>query len=97
MNNDYYSRKPCRNELVWKKAGDGVIIVYTNYHQLIGLAPLGREIFESCDGKTPISAITRYLKKKHPGIPGDRIENEIYRFLHFMQSVGALALDSDDF
>jgi len=97
MHDNYYSQKPCRSELKWKRARDGAIIIRTDSNQLIGLAPFGMDIYEKCSGKTTILEITQYLQKKYPHISIYQIEDEIYRFLHFLQSVGVLVICTDDF
>jgi hypothetical protein len=98
MNENYYSQKPKRSEFLWKRGGDGNIMLrMINSQYLISLGPLGTEIYERCDGKTPVSVIVEFLKNKHNHISPDHIEHDTYQFLHWLQSLGLLLIYWEDF
>lgn len=98
MTKNYYSQKPRRSEFLWKKGADGEITLrMINSQFVINLGPMGTDVFERCDGKTTISQMMEFLKKKYPHIPAYQIEHDTNLFLHWLQSLGLLLVYWDDF
>lgn len=93
----YYAAKPHRNERAWKKDAQGGVVVRTKFNRLLCLAPLGSDIFLLCSGKKNTAEIVAFLEKKYPAVPGGEIVSEVYRFLSFMQSMGVLMINPDNF
>ncbi len=91
------SHTPCHVGIVWKPAGSGEIVIRTPESQLICLTPMGADIFTRCDGKTPISGILEVLKEKYSHMSHGEIETKTYRFLQWLESLGVIIIDWDDF
>lgn len=94
---NYYAAKPRRNERAWKKNAQGRVVVLTKFNRLLCLTPLGSDIFLLCGGEKNTAKIVAFLEKKYPTVPGGVIASEVYRFLYFMQSMGVLMINPDNF
>lgn len=93
----YYAAKPRRNEWAWKKDAQGRVVVRTKFNRMLCLTALGSDIFLLCGGKKTTTEIVAFLEKKYPAVPGGEIASEVYRFLSFMQSMGVLMINPDNF
>lgn len=95
--NPSHAQTPCHVGILWKPAANGEIIIRTPHRQLICLARMGSDIFTRCNGKTPISEILEFLEGKYPHIQARHIETETYGFLRWLESLGVVIIDWDDF
>jgi hypothetical protein len=93
----YHAQTPCHVGILWKPSANGEIIIRTPRHQLICLTCMGTDIFTRCNGKTPISEIQKFLEKKYSHMPTHHIGSELYRFLQWLESLGVIIIDWDDF
>ena len=94
-----YLQKPQITRVNWKNspANPEKIIILNHDSQQFELEPMGRDIFERCNGRTPVAQILSHLKKKYHKDNPDRVEEETFGFLRMMQQQKVLVIDWDPF
>lgn len=94
-----YLQTPAITRVIWKSSPTHPekIIIMNNDSQQFVLEPMGRDIFERCNGRTPVGKILSYLNEKYQQKSSAGIEKETFDFLCMMQQQKALVIDWDPF